>query len=369
MRSPSRREDGHRGSCGQRGDVHDPGGSGLYSHPGHLHAILTYNRDAPGTRRRHRHHAVAQSAGRRRFQVQPAPRWTGGHQPRQGSRTAPTNSCATGLKDVQRILDARLRRRPRIRATSSRRTSPISRTSSTWTRSAADLKIGVDPMGGATVRFWEPIAEPTGSTLKSSTSGRPDFLVHDRRLRRQDPHGLLLAYAMAGLIGLKDRFDIAFGNDPDVDRHGIVTRSAGLMNPNHYLAVAIWYLFQHRPRLARRCRQSARPSYRSHDRPRGRAARGAAWSKCRSASSGSSTACRRLVRFRRRRERRRFVPASDGTVWTTDKDGIILGLLAAEITAVTGSDPGEHYGDLERAFGAPVYERIDAPATRGRRRR
>jgi len=171
-------------------------------------------------------------------------------------------------------------------------------------------------------------------------------------------------YAMAGLIGLKDKFDIAFGNDPDYDRHGIVTRSTGLMNPNHYLAVAVWYLFQNRP-----------------DWPKGAAIGKTLVSSSmidRVAVQMGRRLCEVPVGFKW------FVGGlidgsygfggeesagasflrRNGTVWTTDKDGIIMDLLAAEITATTQRDPGEHYKELQNQFGDPVYERIDAPASR-----
>ena len=170
-------------------------------------------------------------------------------------------------------------------------------------------------------------------------------------------------YAMARLIGLKERFDIAFGNDPDYDRHGIVTRSAGLMNPNHYLAVAIWYLFQHRDGWP-------------EDAAIGKTLVSSSMID-RVAKELGRTLCEVPVGFKW------FVPGLlngdygfggeesagasflrlDGTVWTTDKDGILLDLLAAEITAATGRDPGEHYRDLEKRLGSPVYERTSAPAT------
>ncbi len=167
---------------------------------------------------------------------------------------------------------------------------------------------------------------------------------------------------MASLIGLKDRFDIAFGNDPDYDRHGIVTRSAGLMNPNHYLAVAIWYLFQNRPEW--------RPE--------------AAVGKTLVSSSMIDRVAAHLGRtlsevpvgfkwfvdglldgsfgFGGEESAGASFLRQDGTVWTTDKDGIILDLLAAEITARTGRDPGQHYKALAEQFGEPVYERLDVPA-------
>jgi len=168
---------------------------------------------------------------------------------------------------------------------------------------------------------------------------------------------------MASLIGLKDRFDIAFANDPDADRHGVVTPSVGLMNPNHYLAVAINYLFQHRPNW------------------RADAAVGKTLVSSSMIDRVAASLNRRLAEvpvgfkwfvdglvdgsygFGGEESAGASFLRMDGTVWTTDKDGPILALLAAEITAVTGKDPGQHYADLEARFGSPVYERIDAPAT------
>ncbi len=228
----------------------------------------------------------------------------------------------------------------------------------------AGLRIGVDPMGGAAVRFWDPIAERYGLTL-DVVNRRIDptfaFMMVDKdgkiRMDCSSP------YAMASLIGLKDRFDIAFGNDPDVDRHGIVTQSGGLMNPNHYLAVAIAYLFQHRPGW----RSDAAigktlVSSSMIDRVAGQLGRrlaevpvGFKWFVDGLVDGsygfgGEESAGASFLRM-------------DGTVWTTDKDGIILDLLAAEMTATTQRDPAEHYRALEEEFGSPVYERMDAPAT------
>jgi len=229
---------------------------------------------------------------------------------------------------------------------------------------ASGLRIGADPMGGATVGYWQPIAEMYGLNLEV-VNARVDptfsFMTVDKdgkiRMDCSSP------YAMASLIDLKDRFDIAFGNDTDGDRHGIVTPSVGLMNPNHYLAVAIWYLYQHRP--------GWRPD--------------AAIGKTLVSSSMIDRVAAHLGR------RLAEVPVGfkwfvdglvdgsfgfggeesagasflrhDGTVWTTDKDGIILDLLAAEITAVTGRDPGEHYRELTEQFGDPVYQRADVAAS------
>lgn len=229
---------------------------------------------------------------------------------------------------------------------------------------ASSLKIGVDPMGGASVGYWDPIAEMYGLDLEV-VNPRVDptfgFMTVDKdgkiRMDCSSP------YAMASLIGLKERFDIAFGNDPDSDRHGIVTPSVGLMNPNHYLAVAIWYLYQHRP--------GWRPD--------------AAIGKTLVSSSMIDRVAAHLGRrlaevpvgfkwfvdglvdgsfgFGGEESAGASFLRQDGTVWTTDKDGIILDLLAAEITAVTGRDPGEHYQALTEQFGNPMYERADVIAT------
>jgi phosphoglucomutase len=229
---------------------------------------------------------------------------------------------------------------------------------------AARVKVGVDPLGGAAAAYWEPIRDLYGLDLTVvNPVVDPTFrfmtVDHDGKIRMDCSS----PYAMASLVKLKDRFAVAFGNDPDSDRHGIVTPGAGLMNPNHYLAVAIQYLLGHRP----------------------------GWS----ASAGvgktvvSSSLIDRVVAGLGRRlievpvGFKWFAPGlfdgsicfggeesagasflrRDGTVWTTDKDGPIMGLLAAEITARTGKDPGQHYQELTARYGAPAYTRIDAPAT------
>lgn len=229
---------------------------------------------------------------------------------------------------------------------------------------AAGLRIGVDPMGGASLPFWAPIAEHYKLDLEivnpvvDPTFG---FMTVDKdgkiRMDCSSP------YAMASLITLKDRFDIAFGNDPDSDRHGIVTPSSGLMNPNHYLAVAIFYLFQNRS------------GWRA-DAAVGKTLVSSAIIDRVAASIG-----RRLAEvpvgfkwfvdglvdgsygFGGEESAGASFLRTDGTAWTTDKDGIILDLLAAEITAKTGRDPGQHYHDLEERFGQSLYERMDAPAS------
>jgi phosphoglucomutase len=227
---------------------------------------------------------------------------------------------------------------------------------------ASGIHIGVDPLGGSGLGYWEPIAERYALNIEV-VNKRVDptfsFMTLDKdgkiRMDCSSP------YAMANLVNMKDRFDIAFGNDVDFDRHGIVTPSVGLMNPNHYLAVAIWYIFQHRPDWSR----------------------GAAIGKTLVSSSLIDKVAlkigRRLcevpVGFKW------FVPGlldgsvgfggeesagasflrKNGATWTTDKDGIILDLLAAEILAVTGKDPGWHYQALEAELGKSWYARMDAP--------
>ncbi len=228
----------------------------------------------------------------------------------------------------------------------------------------AGLRMGVHPLGGSSVDYWEPIASRYRLNLEVvDATVDPTFafmtLDWDGKIRMDCSS----PYAMAGLIELKDRFDVAFGTDPDADRHGIVTPSAGLMNPNHYLAVAVWYLFQHR----------------------------SGWSS--DAGVGKTLVSSSMVDRVAEHLGRRLVEVPvgfkwfvegllagsigfggeesagasflrrDGTVWTTDKDGMLLALLAAEITARTGRDPGELYRNLEERFGRPAYERIDAPAT------
>jgi phosphoglucomutase len=229
---------------------------------------------------------------------------------------------------------------------------------------AARLKIGADPMGGAGVAFWGPIAERYGLNIEVvDPYVDPTFsfmtLDHDGKIRMDCSS----PYAMASLIGLKDKFDIAFGNDTDYDRHGIVTRSAGLMNPNHYLAVAIWYLFQNRPEWGRDVAvgktlvsSSMVDRVAMHlERKLCEVPVGFKWfvDGLLDGSFGFGGEESAGASFLR----------TDGTVWTTDKDGFILDLLAAEILATTGRDPGEHYKALEDRFGSPVYERMDAPAS------
>jgi phosphoglucomutase len=226
------------------------------------------------------------------------------------------------------------------------------------------LRIGVDPMGGAGLAYWEPIAAAYGLNLTLvNREVDPTF-----RFMTVDKDGKIRMdcsspYAMASLIGLKDQFDIAFGNDPDADRHGIVTQSVGLMNPNHYLAVAIHYLFQNRPGW-RKDAAVGKTLVSSSMIDRVAAALGRRLAEV---PVGFKYFVEGLVDgsfgFGGEESAGASFLRRDGTVWTTDKDGILLNLLAAEITAITGQDPGEHYQALSERFGEPVYERMDAPAT------
>ncbi|MFY0527336.1 phosphoglucomutase (alpha-D-glucose-1,6-bisphosphate-dependent) [Archangium gephyra] len=228
----------------------------------------------------------------------------------------------------------------------------------------AKLSIGADPLGGSNLAYWEPIAARYGLSIQVvNKTVDPTFrfmrVDHDGKIRMDCSS----PYAMAGLVELKDRYDIAFGNDTDSDRHGIVTRSVGLMNPNHYLSVAISYLYRNRPgwkpgtgvgktlvSSSMIDRVGKDLGLRVVEVPVG-----FKWfvDGLLEGSLGFGGEESAGASFLRR----------DGTVWSTDKDGIILDLLAAEILARTGKDPGVHYQELTRKFGAPLYTRIDQPAT------
>ena len=228
---------------------------------------------------------------------------------------------------------------------------------------SAGLTLGADPMGGSGVQYWAPIAERYGLSLEVvNPHVDPTFafmpLDKDGKIRMDCSS----PYAMAGLIRLKDRFDIAFGNDTDADRHGIVTKGAGLLDPNHYLAAAVWYLFQHRPNWpAAAAVGKTLVSTSVIDRIAHSLGR-----KLVEVPVGFKWFVDGLVAgdfgFGGEESAGASFLRKDGTVWTTDKDGIIMNLLAAEIMAVAGKDPGELYRELEEKFGASVYERIDAPA-------
>jgi phosphoglucomutase len=228
----------------------------------------------------------------------------------------------------------------------------------------ANLKLGVDPLGGAARPYWEPINSVYGlSVTVVNPVIDPTFsfmsVDHDGVIRMDCSS----PYAMARLVKLKDDYRVAFANDPDSDRHGIVTPTSGLMNPNHYLAVAISYLVSHRPQWGAHLsvgKTLVSSSLIDHvvkklGRKLNEVPVGFKWfvpglvdgSVC---FGGEESAGASFLRL-------------DGTVWTTDKDGPIMDLLAAEITAVTGKDPGQHFEELVSEFGMPYYTRIDAPAT------
>jgi len=229
---------------------------------------------------------------------------------------------------------------------------------------SAGIALGVDPLGGAAVHYWEPIRDVYKlniTVVNPKVDPTFSFMTvdHDGKIRMDCSS----PYAMASLVGLKDRYRVAFGNDTDADRHGIVTPSAGLMNPNHYLAVAISYLLGHRPNWPVQAMVGKTlVSSGMIDRVVAKLNRqlcevpvGFKWfvpglvdgSFC---FGGEESAGASFLR-------------RDGSVWTTDKDGPIMNLLAAEITATTGKDPGEHYREMTASFGNPYYKRIDAAAT------
>jgi len=235
---------------------------------------------------------------------------------------------------------------------------------------AAGLNLAVDPLGGAALHYWGPINEIYGLNIEVvNPKVDPTFsfmtVDHDGKIRMDCSS----PYAMARLVGLKDQYCLAFANDPDSDRHGIVTPSAGLMNPNQYLAVAIRYLLAHRPHWpADAAVGKTLVSSSMIDRVVKKLGRrlcevpvGFKWftpglfdgSICFGGEESAGASCLRR----------------DGAVWTTDKDGPIMDLLAAEITARTGKDPGQHYRELTEEFGAPSYTRIDAAATPERKAR
>ena len=234
----------------------------------------------------------------------------------------------------------------------------------------AKIRMGVDPLGGAGVHYWGPIAERYGldlTVVNEAVDPTFRFMTVDWDGQiRMDPSS---PYAMQRLLGLKDRFDIACACDPDYDRHGIVTRSAGLLPPNHYLSVAIFYLFQHRPKWRKDAavgktvvssamidRVTAKLGRRLYEAPVGFKWFVDGLRDGSLAFGGEESAGASFARL-------------DGAVWTTDKDGIVPALLAAEITAKIGRDPGEIYRDLAREFGEPVYDRVEAQATPAQKER
>ena len=322
--------------------------------------------------RRHRRHAVAQPARGRRLKYNP---------PNGG----PADADVTGwiqdrANELLRAGNAGARRMPFAAALKAETThhddfvlpyvQDLSNVVDMDAIRGAGLTLGVDPLGGASQPYWEPINAVYGlSVVIVNPAIDPTFsfmtVDHDGKIR-MDPSS---PYAMAGLVELKDRYRVAFANDPDSDRHGIVTRSAGLMNPNHYLAVAIRYLLGHRPRWSAHAavgktlvssslidRMVDKLGRRLYEVPVGFKwfVSGLFDGSC--CFGGEESAGASFLRH-------------DGTVWTTDKDGLIMDLLAAEITARTGKDPGEHYRELTDQFGTAHYTRIDAPASPEQRAR
>ncbi len=271
-----------------------------------------------------------------------------------------------GLKDVKRLSHAKALAAPTTRTRDYTRAyvEDLANIIDMKAIRSSGVRIGVDPLGGASVGYWEPIADQYGLNLTVVNKAvDPTFsfmtLDHDLKIRMDCSS----PYAMASLVGLKDDYDIAFGSDPDADRHGIVTPSEGLLNPNHYLAVAIEYLLGHRQgwptsAVVGKTLVSSRlidKVVASLGRTLWEVPVGFKWfverlfdGTCVFGGEESAGAS-----FLRR----------DGRVWSTDKDGLILGLLAAEITAVTGKDPGLHYRSLTQRFGTPYYKRVDTPTT------
>ncbi|HWR02823.1 MAG TPA: phosphoglucomutase (alpha-D-glucose-1,6-bisphosphate-dependent) [Humidesulfovibrio sp.] len=342
-------------------------GQGFTPTPVISHAILTHNRDA----------GAARADG---VVVTPShnPPRDGGfkYNPPEGgpADTATTKAIQDRANEILRQKLAPVRRMPLARALAAATThlhdyirpyvDDLGNILDMEAIAGAGLKIGADPLGGSGIGFLEPIAERWGLNLtvvNKTVDPTFSFMSVDKdgkiRMDCSSP------YAMQGLIALKDDFDVAFGNDPDFDRHGIVTRSHGLMNPNHYLAVAVDYLFRNRPGW-REDAAVGKTVVSSSMIDRVAASLGRKLSEVpvgfkwfvdglldgSYGFGGEESAGASFLR-------------KDGSVWTTDKDGIIMGLLAAEITAQTGREPGETYAELEARFGSPVYERLDAPAT------
>ncbi len=271
-----------------------------------------------------------------------------------------------GNAGVKRIGHDAARRAPTTRTTDFTRAyvDDLAKAIDMRAIAAAGLSLAVDPIGGAAVGYWAPINATYGLAIDVVNPGiDPTFsfmtVDHDGRIRMDCSS----PYAMARLVALKDRYRVAFGNDADADRHGIVTPSAGLMNPNHYLAVAIDYLLAHRAQwpaaaVVGKTLVSSAMIDRVVAKHRRRLFEAPVGFKWFAPGLHDGTCC-----FGGEESAGASFLARDGTVWTTDKDGILLNLLAAEITAVTGRDPSERYAELVAEFGAPRYVRIDAPAS------
>ncbi|HEX4367128.1 MAG TPA: phosphoglucomutase (alpha-D-glucose-1,6-bisphosphate-dependent) [Rhodopila sp.] len=274
---------------------------------------------------------------------------------------------ADGLKDVRRMPYDRARKSPNVHRHDyiGPYVADLGNVVDMDMIRSSGVRIGIDPLGGASVHYWPPIIERYGlAATVVSDAIDPTF-----RFMTADWDGKIRMdcsspYAMARLIGMRDTFDIAFANDTDADRHGIVTPSSGLMNPNHYLAAAIAYLFGNRPRW------SPTPGVGKTIVSSGIIDRVAAGIGCKlvEVPVGFKWFVEGLIEgslgFAGEESAGASFLRRDGSVWSTDKDGLIPGLLAAEITAVTGRDPGETYTRLTETYGVPFYQRIDAPATR-----
>jgi phosphoglucomutase len=342
-------------------------GGGFTPTPVISHAILTYNRDNPSTSSDGivitPSHNPPEDGG---FKYNPPDGGPADTDITSGIERAANRLLEDGLRGVKRIPYERA-----LKSSSVHRydyigpyVADLAEVIDMDAIRDSGVTIGIDPLGGAAVRYWQPIIERYGvaATIVSDEVD-PTF-----RFMTVDWDGKIRMdcsspYAMARLIALRDKFDVGFANDTDADRHGIVTRSSGLMNPNHYLAAAIAYLFEHRPRWGK---QSAVGktivSSAIIDRVAAKLGRklvetpvGFKWfvgGLC-DGSFGFAGEESAGASFLRR----------NGKVWTTDKDGIILGLLAAEITARTKSDPSQLFDRLTSELGVPFYERIDAPAT------
>jgi phosphoglucomutase len=331
------------------------------------HAILRFN--AGGDRRRADGVVITPSHNPPRdggFKYNPP---TGGPADSEATREIERRAneiLAGGLRDVRRAPRERALRSDRFRRHDFRAAyvDDLGAVLDMDRIAESGLRIGADPMGGAGLHYWDAISDRFGLSIEVvNRQLDPAFsfmrVDADGKIRMDcsSPH------AMAGLIDLRDRFDVAFGNDPDFDRHGIVTPGGGLMNPNHFLSVAVDYLFRHRSgwsdgaAIGKTLVSSSMLDRVASDlrRPLIEVPVGFKWfvDGLLHGSLGFGGEESAGASFLRR----------DGTVWTTDKDGIIMALLAAEITAVTGVDPSDHYRKLEQRHGAAVYERIDAPAT------
>ncbi len=341
-------------------------GSGYTPTPGVSHAILTYNRDrkaglSDGVVITPSHNPPSDGG----FKYNPPSGGPAGADITNVVQARANEILRGGLKEVRRIPYKQAIQEDTTRAYDfiTPYVNDLKNVVDMDAIKASGLRIGVDPLGGASVYYWGAVAETYGLNLtvvNSSVDRTFSFMTvdHDGKIRMDCSS----PYAMTSLIGLRNKFDIAFGNDPDADRHGIVTTSAGLLNPNHYLSAAIWYLFQHRPDWRKDARVGKTiVSSTMIDRVTQSLGRtlaevpvGFKWFVDGLVDGsfgfgGEESAGASFLR-------------QDGIVWTTDKDGLIMGLLAAEMTAVLGRDPGVVYRELTGRFGDPVYERIDAVA-------